>query len=96
MKSKTLIGVVALAVFGSGPTLACNPGDIQCDGAGYRYVCQCYTTDGCQYYSNGTCSAYRGPRRENDIRAVFWRSHDRVEPNSTAFRPPGDSGQTPR
>ena len=38
--------------------MACDPGNIQCDSAGYRYVCQCYTSDGCQYYYDGTCSAY--------------------------------------
>ncbi len=55
---------VSFAAFGTGSAKACNPGDIQCDNAGYRYVCQCWTSEGCQYYPNGSCSAYHsGPQK---------------------------------
>ena len=49
---------IALALAGSGSAFACNTGDVYCDNRGYRWECQCYTTEGCQYYHYGVCSAY--------------------------------------
>ena len=60
MPMKNLCSIAAAMVVmlgGSSVALACDVGDIQCDSAGYRYVCQCYTTDGCQYYYSGSCTA---------------------------------------
>ena len=44
----------AMTLRGAGAAAACDPGDMQCSN-GYRYVCQCWTVDGCNYYSSGVC-----------------------------------------
>ena len=55
---KTAIFGMALAFVGSASASACNTGDVYCDN-GYRYECQCYTTEGCRYYQYGRCSAFK-------------------------------------
>jgi hypothetical protein len=47
---------VALVFCNCTAALACNVGDIQCDAAGYRYVCECWTSEGCNYYPDGVCT----------------------------------------
>jgi hypothetical protein len=37
-----------LLLLGSSAAFACNPGDFQCNN-GYRYICKCWTTTGCNY-----------------------------------------------
>jgi hypothetical protein len=50
---RSLLVAAALLLLGSPMAFAnCNPGDFQCQG-GYRYVCKCWTTTGCQYESAG-------------------------------------------
>lgn len=53
--SRLLTVIAAFFFLGCAAALACNPGDFQCQG-GYRYVCKCWTTTGCQYESDsGYC-----------------------------------------
>ena len=59
-----LLSGFALFIVGFGsPAAACNVGDIQCDAAGYRYVCECWTATGCSYTQYGTCSSYHPSER---------------------------------
>jgi hypothetical protein len=47
--------IAALLLLSCSAASACNPGDFQCQN-GYRYVCKCWTTTGCQYESDsGYC-----------------------------------------
>ena len=52
--SRFVSTVGALLVLGCSAASACNVGQIACNN-GYKYVCQCYTTGGCQMVSAGTC-----------------------------------------
>jgi hypothetical protein len=47
--SRFLAATAAFIFLGCAAASAdCNPGDLQCQG-GYRYICKCWTTTGCQY-----------------------------------------------
>ena len=67
---KWTAAMLTLASLGSGAALACDVGNIQCDSAGYRYVCQCYTSSGCQYYPDGSCTAYHASPPEIVTRRI--------------------------
>jgi len=51
--------IAASLLCGVSTASACDVGNIQCDAAGYRYVCECWTSSGCSYYPDGSCTAYR-------------------------------------
>ena len=46
--------IAALLFLGCSAASACNVGDIQCEN-GYKSVCKCWTTTGCNYEPDGTC-----------------------------------------
>ena len=64
-----LISLVAgLVLLSAAAASACEVGDVQCDN-GYRYVCACWTTTGCNYERSGIChhDDGTGPATRNDL-----------------------------
>ena len=79
--SRFVAAIVAFFFFGCAAASACNPGEFQCQG-GYRYVCKCWTTTGCQYeFAGGYC-------HHDDCWRALGRKFQPVEQT----RPPGEFG----